>query len=112
RLRDLNQMLRTSLIGAAHVKMIADEVQEGVVTDEIARAVDGMAVTPRIVLVRKPEACRMIACDTSVGELVAGSHDDADLVDPGAKHLVEDDAEHGLLPPVTIDERLQREIAL
>ena len=43
---------------------------------------------------------------------VARADDHADLLDPGAQHLLEDDAQHGLARAVTVHERLQRQVPL
>ena len=92
--------------------MIADQVQEGVLADEIAGAQDGMAVAQGLGLRDEAQAAGMIAGHARVGHFVAGRDDDGDLFDAGAQGLFDDDAKHGFFDAIAIDQGLQRQAPL
>ena len=92
--------------------MIADQVQERVLADEVAGAQNGVAVAQRFGLRDEAEAAGMVARHARVGDLVAGRNDDGDLFDAGAQGFFDDDAEDGLFDPIAVDQRLQRQAPL
>ena len=71
-----------------------------------------MAVAQRFGLRDKTQPSGMIAGHARVGDFVARRDDERDLFDARAKGFLDDDAEHGLLDAVAIDEGLQRQAAL
>src|ERR1022692_4471381 len=92
--------------------MIADQVQEGVLPDEVAGAQNGVAVAQRFGLGDEAEAAGMIAGYPRVRCLVAWRNDNSDFVDTGAQGFFDYDAEDRLFDAIAVDEGLQRQAPL
>jgi hypothetical protein len=91
--------LHTELRGA-DVQVIADQVQEGLVANELARAINGVAVPGRAFLRNKTYRVRKVAGSLRVSGLITWPHDDADLSNIRRKGLFDEDTENGFLNPV------------
>jgi len=87
-------------------------VEEGLAGGEIAGDVEGVAVAVRVGLLDEDQAAGVVAGGVGVGVAVAGADDHGDLLDAAAGRLLGEDAQGGLLPPVAVDERLQRDRSL
>jgi len=97
---------------AADVQMVADEMEERLAANEIAGAPDGVAVAARLVLLNEADASGVITGNLRIDIGVAGTDDNADLLDLGLNDLLEEDSQHAALSSVPVDEVLQREAAL
>ena len=109
---DLNQLLGTAGFGLTDPEMIADQVEKGVLADELAGAVDRMGVTERLGLGHEGEARRVVAGDVRVFGFVTRKNDDADLLDARAAGFGDLDGQDGFLGSVAVDKGLQGEPAL
>ena len=69
---DFRQLLGAAFLGAADIEMVAHQVQERVLPDEITGAQNGMAVAERLGLRDETEAAGMIARYPRVNCFVAG----------------------------------------
>jgi hypothetical protein len=92
--------------------VIADEQQEGVVSAEFRRAVDGVRVPERLGLLDKGQPARVRGRGGAVCPGVPGADDHADLLDAGAKNLLDNDRQRSLCDAIAIDEGLEGERAL
>ena len=99
-------------MAAADVEVVADQVQEGLAADELAGAVDGVAIAERLGLRDERQAAGVLAGGVGVGGLVARADHDADFLDAGAQHFFDDDGEDGFFHAVAVDQGLQRQGAL
>jgi hypothetical protein len=84
--------------------VIADEMEEGLIADEVARAEYGMRITAGIVLGDEGKANRIFGNKFRVRFLIAGPYDDADVVDAGAGGFANHEAEDRALHTLLIDE--------
>jgi len=96
----------------ADVDVIADEVEEWLVADEIARAGYGIGVATGGTLRDEGEANGIFADEFGVRLFIAGRNDDADVVDASAGGFVYDQAEDGALDALLVDEQLHGQGAL
>jgi hypothetical protein len=103
---DLNQLLGAAFCGAANIKVVADQMEEGVVAYEIARAEDGVPIAEGLGLGNEAEASGVVARDARVRRFVAGADYDGDLFDAGAQGFFDDDAEDWFFNAIAIDEGL------
>jgi hypothetical protein len=92
----------------ADVEVIADEVEEGLITDECPGGEYGSPVTVGIVLGDHFEPSWTAVDGGKESRFVSGTDDDGDLVGSGRQGLVHDDAERRTDDAVTIDEPLER----
>lgn len=76
---------------------------------ELACQAKGVAIAARSGLFHEVEQTRMASGCEAVGIAIAGGHDQADLVDPGGKHLLGDDLKGGLIDAIAVDKSLQRQ---
>ncbi len=95
-----------------HVEMIADEVKERILLDEIAGAINGVAIAERLRLLSETDGSGAGASGLGVGGFVSGRDDHANFVDLRGERLFHDDAQDGFFDAIAIDEGLQREGAL
>ena len=94
------------------VDVIADEMEEGLAAYELARAEDGMRVAARVALGDKGEANGIFGDKFGVGLFISGPHDDANVIDAGARGFANDQAEDGALDPLLVNEQLHGKCAL
>jgi hypothetical protein len=92
--------------------MIADQVEKGVLGDEVAGAVDRVGVAEGLGLGDEGEARRVVAGDFRILGFVARKNDDADLLDARAAGFGDLDGQDGFLGSVAIDKGLEGEPAL
>ena len=87
-------------------------MEERVVADEVAGAMDGVAVAERLGLTDEADFAGLESGGLGVGGFVARAYDDADLLDSGGDGLFDEDSQDGFLVSVPVDERLQWESTL
>ncbi len=105
--RQFHQALDAGL-GGAHIEVIAHHVQEGLLTHKFPRTVNGMAVSPRRVLLRdESHRAGEVAGGLRVAGLVAGPHHDADFANIRGEGLFNQDVQNGFFHSV-LDESLER----
>jgi len=112
RFRHIDQLLRAALRGAADIKVVADQMQERILLDEVAGAQHGVAVAQRFRLRNQAQAPGVIARHTRVRRFVSGRNDDANFFDARAQGLFDNDAQHRLFNAIAIDEGLERQAPL
>ncbi len=106
---DLDQLPRAGLGAATHIQMIAHKKQERIAPRETAGARDSMTVAARFALFEELQAVAQRSRRRGIGRLVARTHHHANVLDAGGEHLLDQDAQRGLLHPVPIHQRLQRQ---
>ena len=105
--RQFHQALDAGLRGA-DVKVISHHVQEGFLTHKFARTVNGVAVSPRRVLLGdESHRAGEVAGGLRVAGLVAGPHHHADFANIRGEGLFDQDAQNGFFRSV-VDESLER----
>jgi hypothetical protein len=92
--------------------MVADQVQERLVADEVAGTVQRVAVAAGLVLGGEADPQTRPCGGGGVALVVGGVGDDRHILDPGALCLGQDDRQRGLLGAVAVDDGLQRQRAL
>jgi hypothetical protein len=95
----VHELARATRRAVRDVQVIADQVEERVIADEVAAAEHRVAVAARLRLRHEPHPGAERTAGLAVRGLVARADDDAELLDPGAGGLLEDDAERGLVSP-------------
>jgi hypothetical protein len=86
--------------------VISHHVQEGLIAHEFARTVNGVAVSPRwLLLGHESHRSAQIASGLRVAVFVAGPDHDADLANIRAEGLFDQDAQNGFFRSV-LDEGL------
>ena len=104
--RQLHQALDAGL-RCAHVQMISHHVQEGLIGHKFARTINGVAVSPRLLLGNESHRAGEIAGSLRVAGLVAGPDHDADLANIRGEGLFDQDVQNGFFRSV-LDESLER----
>ena len=103
----LHQALHAGL-RCTHVQVIPYHVQEGLLPYKFARTVNGVAVSPRRVLLgNESHRAAEIAGGLRVAGLVAGPNHDADFANIRGEGLFDQDAQNGFFRSV-MDESLER----
>ena len=92
--------------GAAHRKVVANQVQKGFAVHGLARAVDGMPVAQRPRLRHEAHAAEMLAGGLRVTGFVARRHHHRDLFHPRGEGLFDEDPQDRFLLAVLVDESL------
>jgi len=92
--------------------VVADHQEEGVITGELSRAMDGMGVAKWGGLLDEAHPPGMRAGGFRERGLVAGTNDDRDLLNAGGGDFPGENGEGGLGLAVAINERLEGERAL
>ena len=92
--------------------MIAHQVHEGAIADELRRPVQRLAVASRFGLFDESQQPRIIARRLDIRLLIAGADDDTNLLDTGGGHLLDDDLQRRLLHPAKVHKPLQRQPTL
>lgn len=105
------------LFGAAHIRaadpeVIANEMEEGLVADEFARAVDGMTVATWVALFDELDFAGVFTGGGGVGRGVTGGDDDGDVLTTSADGLVQEDVQGGAGFAIAVHKGLEGESAL
>jgi hypothetical protein len=88
--------------------VISHHVQEGLIGHKFARTVNGVAVSPRLLLGDESHGASEVADGLGVASLVAGPDHDADRANIRGEGLFDKDAQNGFFRSV-VDESLERE---
>ena len=110
--RDANQLFRASPWFPAEVKMVADQMEKGIIGDELARAVERVPVSQGRGLFHETEA---IAPASGGGEIdfpIPRTNHNADFLGAGAQGFFDDDLQGGFLDAIAIHQRLKGEPVL
>jgi hypothetical protein len=110
--RDVDELTRATRGALRDVQVIADEMEERLIPDELAAAKNGVTVARGGFLGDEPHAWTERPAGFGVRRFVAGADDHAKFLDAGAGGLLEHDLERGLRFALLVDEGLQRERAL
>ena len=87
-------------------------MEERLAAHEAPRTLDRVCVAGRPDLLHEGQPPGVLADRVRIGRLIAGADHDADFLDAGAQCFLDDDAQHGLLDAVPVDQRLQRQRSL
>jgi hypothetical protein len=77
--------------------MVAHQVQERFVANELSRAIDGVPVSSRPILWDKPYRACQASGGLCVPSLIAGPHHDTNLPNVRAEGLLDENAKDGFL---------------
>ena len=108
----LDQLLGTSFLTAADIKVIADEQKKRLFEGEFIRTPDGMSVAERRGLFDELESLAVMARRVGVRRLVARRHHHTDFLRARVQNLLDDNAQRALLRAIAVHECLQRQHAL
>jgi hypothetical protein len=76
--------------------VVADQVQEGLVANELSRAVDGVTVSPRALLRNETHRASQVTGGLRVPGLIPWPHHDTNFSNIRGEGLLDEDAENGL----------------
>jgi hypothetical protein len=82
-------------------------VQEGLIGHKFPRTVNGVAVSPRLLLGDESHCAGEVADGLGIASLVAGPNHDADLANISGESLFDKDAQNGFFRAI-VDESLER----
>ena len=104
-----HQRFGAALLVRTNIQVVAHQMQERVLPDEVPGAVDRVRVAAWLGLMDKPNSSGVIANHLLEGDLVTRTDNDANLLHVRAQNLFEDDAQDGLLNPVLVNQSLERQ---